>query len=80
MLYIKLDARFVAPPPFIDSFRPGLCSVSISGCREDTDPFGHPAINQTKNNYKNYTLHYKILKLGLAVCNAVFRMLDNPEI
>ena len=23
MLYIKLDARFVAPPPFIDSFGPG---------------------------------------------------------
>jgi len=31
---------------------PDLCSVSISGCREDTVPFGHPAINQTKNNYK----------------------------
>ena len=23
MLYIKLDARFVTPPPYIDSFGPG---------------------------------------------------------
>jgi len=30
---LQFDARFVAHPPFIDSFRQGLWSVSISGCQ-----------------------------------------------